>query len=323
MAKKRPFRLQDTLAAKSIEGVTTSADGQLAVVVVARADAKANKVFRELWAWSADRGVWQVTFDGQAVRPQISPKGDRLAFLSDRAGEKKQLFVMAMGLSEGRKVTEFEEGVEDFRWAPDGRRLAVLAKANKSDEEKARDKEKRDWWTVDADERRRRLWVVKADGSGRPQQLSSDDEQVANLAWAPDGRRLVYCSCPLATTESQWTQSTLKVVGADGRGRKYLGPVIGPVLGYIVDGGMSVSPDGRRLLICETFDGRDLFHGVARTVDLRTGRKQAVTRNFDRGVGAARWISNEEVCLSAGERTSVGLYTCKIGSRAVQSGSRP
>ena len=176
-AGKRRMRLADILAYETIGGLTASADGRLLVFVVSAADEEANKGVSELWAWSAERGVWQVTFGGQAAAPRVSPRGDALGFLSDRAGEKKQLFVMRPGLSEGRKVTSFEEGVEDFRWSPDGRRLLVLAKADKTEGEKAKDKDKRDWWTVDADERRRRLWVIGVEG-GTPRQCSVDDEHV-------------------------------------------------------------------------------------------------------------------------------------------------
>ncbi|MFB3893684.1 MAG: prolyl oligopeptidase family serine peptidase [Phycisphaerae bacterium] len=311
MAKKRPFRLNDILLNKTIGPVTASPDGRLAVFAVGGADLAANKNTSELWAWSEDRGAWQVTFGGQAALPRFSPRGDRLAFLSDRAGEKKQVFVMAIGLSEGRKVTSFEEGAEDIRWSPDGRRLAVLAKADKTEDEKARDKDKRDWWTADADERRRRLWVVNADGSGKPRQMSADDENVVTVTWAPDGKRLVYNASKLATTDSAWLNSELKIVGADGRGRRTLGPITGS----LYDPGMSVSPDGRRLLLCEGFSAADRFHGVTRTIDLSTGKRTPVTRPADFNATSARWLSNDEVCLLTGDRTSIKLCTCRLGGR--------
>ena len=320
-ADKRRMRLADILAYKTIGGLTVSADGRLAVFVVSVADEKANKGVSELWAWSAERGVWQVTFGGQAGTPRLSPKGDALGFISDRVGEKKQLFVMELGLSEGKKVTSFEEGVEDFRWSPDGRRVLVLAKADKTEEEKAKDKDKRDWWTVDADERRRRLWVVGVDGgNARATQCSADDEHVMAACWV-DGKRLAYAASPLATTDSQWTQGMVKTVGAEGRGRRE----VARTAGILADPGMAVSADGGQLLICESASKDDIFWYVPRVMDLKTGQKQLVAPGFDRTVIGARWVGNGEVMLVAGEGAVYRLYVGKVGGRMreVETGPGP
>ena len=307
--RKRAFRVNDLLSYKAIGAPTCTPDGKTVAFMAGQPDAKANKVVSEIWAWSADRGAWQVTFGGKAGLPQFSPRGDKLAFLSDRAGEKPQLFVMGAALCEGRKVTSFDDGVAGFRWSPDGRRLAVIAKANKTGSQKKRDGDKLDWWTVDADEPKRRLWVVNADGTGAPRQITADGEHVNTVAWTPDGKRLVYSSCPRANIDSQWTQSDLKVVSAAGRGAR----VLCPVRGHLVDSRIEVSANGKSVLLCEQYDDRDTFHDTAKVVDLRTGRKQAVARRHDRRGMNAQWLSDREVCLEADDGTAFCIYVCKLG----------
>ncbi len=62
-------------------------------------------------------------------RPQWSPDGRQLAFLSDRGGEEAttQVWIMPAAGGEARKLSDFPGGAEDFVWSPDGLRLAVIA----------------------------------------------------------------------------------------------------------------------------------------------------------------------------------------------------
>jgi Tol biopolymer transport system component len=309
MAHSRTFRLQDLLGYKALSLPTCTSDGRLAAFVATQPDVKSNKSVSELWVWEEGCGAWQVTFGGRAGRPAFSPRGQRLAFLSDRAGEKQQLFVMGRLLSEGRKITDMDEGVTGFGWNPDGRRLAFLAVANRTPEEKNRHEEKRDAWTADRDERRRRLWVVRAEG-GQPVPVSAADEHVNAMAWTPDGKRLVYSACPRAVTDSQGYESDLKIVSADGQGRR----VVGPHRSHGVEGRMSVSPDGRCVLLTEWHDETDQWHDTAKVVDLATGRRRPVAKDFDLQSVYPQWVGTE-VCFEAGEGTSLGLWLCAVGGR--------
>jgi len=309
---KRMFKLPYLYKHKALSGVTTTPDGKTAAFVATQPDAKSNKIVSEIHAWSADGGVWTVTHGGKAAQPRFSPKGDRLALLSDRDGKKMQLRVMSPRLCESRQITRFAEGVVSYCWSGDGRRLAVIAKADKTDAEKKRDKDKLDWWTVDADEPRCRLWVLNADGAGKPRQVSAADEHVGAAGWTPDGKRLVYLAAPLGTLDSQWSQSRMKIVNAQGRGRR----TVCDVSGYATSGELHVSPDSTRVLICEGVTPRDLFHVVTKTVDLRSGEKQTVARRFDRRGMNAQWLSDDEVIFEAEDRTSFCLYTCAIGGAA-------
>lgn len=311
MAKsKRPFEVKDIFRYRALSAVAVTRDGRLAAFVAAQPDLKENKGTSEIWAWSSERGAWQVTFGGEAGQPQFSPRGDRLAFVSNRGG-KSQLYVMRTGLSEGRKVTNFEHGVVKFVWSPDGRRLAAVAQPDRTPEEKKKDEEKRDWRAVDADERRRALWVVNADGRGAPSRVSGDSEHVSSVAWTPDGRRLVYTACPLASINSQWYESNLRV--ADARGRR--GRTVCPVRGHQMESPIHVSPDGESLLLSESYDQRHMFHDVAKLIHLTTGDKRLVHPRTDLRSIMPQWLSDGRVFFEAGVRTRNGFFICAVGGR--------
>jgi len=311
MAKKRAFKVKDIFRYKVLGGVTVTADGSMAAFVATQPSLDDNEIVSEIWLWSERCGVRQVTFGGKAGQPSFSPKRDRLAFVSNRSGGKGQIYVMDGPFSEGRKVTDFAHGVVKFAWSPDGKKLAIVAKPDKTDDEKQREKDKRDWWTVDVDERRRALWVVSADGRGKPVQLSKGGEHVSSVAWTPDGDRLVYTACPGGTINSQWFESDVKTVTVKGKGRR----TICPVRGHLVDSPIHVSPDGKRLLVSEAYDDKDLFHDTAKVIDLKTGEKKRVHPRTDLRSVAPQWLDDDRVFFEAQVGASFELHVCTVGGK--------
>lgn len=292
---KRTFRLKDLYRHQTLSGLTARADGRAVAWIAAQPDLQANENATAVWAWTPDGGASQVTFDGKASAPQFAPRGRRLAYLSDRGGKKPQVVVMAEGLSEGRPVTNFEEGVVSFTWSPDGRSLAVIAAADRTAEEKLRDDQKRDWRTVDADERRRQLWIVRSDGAGSPRRISLSAEHVSSLAWTPDGKHLAYIACPIASINSQWFQSDLILASATGRSRRRLCPMRGAT----VDARMTVSPDGRTLLLCGPYSQADQWHSVAVLINLATGRRKLAAPGFDQRQVNPQWLPGGRILFES------------------------
>src|SRR2546425_8574842 len=58
--------------------------------------------------------------------PRWSPDGRCLGFLSSREDEHAQLWLLNRSGGEGRKTTTFKGDVDDYVWAPDGKRIALV-----------------------------------------------------------------------------------------------------------------------------------------------------------------------------------------------------
>jgi dipeptidyl aminopeptidase/acylaminoacyl peptidase len=124
--------------------------------------------------------------------------------VSNRDGGAGQLHVLALAGGEPMRLTDRPEDVRGPAWSPDGTRLVFAARvpAPLYDEEDERRrpphrfrriqfKLDNEGWTGD---RRSQLFVVQADGSARPIQLTTGDFEHAQPAWSPDGSRIVFVS---------------------------------------------------------------------------------------------------------------------------------
>ena len=106
------------------------------------------------------------TFVVRQIRDAVpSPDGKRLAFTAlDR------LYVMDFPSGTPRRVTNLENGEFQPAWSPDGRSLAFVT-----------------WNDADGGH----IYRVASDGRGRPQQLTRVAGLYSQLAWAPNGSRIV------------------------------------------------------------------------------------------------------------------------------------
>jgi dipeptidyl aminopeptidase/acylaminoacyl peptidase len=130
------------------------------------------------------KAVRQVT-NGDNYEHSIdwSPRGDEVAFVSDRSPETDQFFnydLFALKVSDGsiRRITATENAEYDPKWSPDGKMIAFRAtKRGLTDRE-----------TTMEDTH---VWVVNADGSGRREFATIDDRQGAPV-WSGDGRAIYF-----------------------------------------------------------------------------------------------------------------------------------
>ena len=152
--------------------------------------------------WRVDYGSGQRTrltntpmFDES--RPQWSPDGKSIAFLSDRGGEDATAQVWSMPATGGdaKRLTKFGEGIDDYVWSPDGKRLAFIAREPERPFGAKKPKNPlpivteryqfREDGTGYLDQRRKHLYVLDL-ASGKVDLLTpgAHDEQLP--AWSPE-----------------------------------------------------------------------------------------------------------------------------------------
>jgi dipeptidyl aminopeptidase/acylaminoacyl peptidase len=266
-----------------------SPDGRTVAFVVTRIDREANDYRSAIFLAPADRSSppRRLTSGEKAdAAPLWSPDGRELAFVSSRADDTKQLYVLPLEGGEARRLTSLKESVREPAWSPDGTRLAFCTRVPDPlyDEE---DEGKRaphrftrlafklddEGWTGD---RRQQLFVVAADGTGEPVQLTEGDFESTSPTWSPDGSWIAFASA----RDEDWDTKMvvdLFVISADGGE---------PVKITRSDGACGLpawSPDGALVAFLYTpgvFD--DPRHGQLAVVPAKGGDLRVLTSALDR-----------------------------------------
>lgn len=178
--------------------VTFSPDGSMLVYAAQRdhkwglyaVDLKTGDEHKGL-ALSYEERPLLVPEEGNAMEPQFSPDGTKIAYLADRrevrvldlaTGEITQLF------GEGDYNSVYVDGHLWFSWSPNSKELAV------------------DWNTADATEVRR-VAIVPADGSRRARPIGNVPD-LYSYTWSKDGTQLIGSTSLYASRNAQlWTES--------------------------------------------------------------------------------------------------------------------
>ncbi len=187
---------EDVIAVKTLRDPRLSPDGRYLALVVDSRDLEENSSTQEIWRYELQsRQYLQLTRSGKANRsPRWAPDGSSLAFLSDR-GDKTQIFLLSRLGGEPRALTAHETDVDAFEWAPDGSRIAFTAVDPVSpDKEKLR-KAGEDAQVIDAEYDWQKLWLVEVE-TGNETRLISDNINVEEFAWSPDGRNIALRASP-------------------------------------------------------------------------------------------------------------------------------
>jgi len=247
----RAFRGADVRSQVRITGFDLTPDGSTAVY--ARQTIERDRYRSRLWRIAVDGGRPERLTDPVASdgRPRISPDGSRVLFVSDREGEKPQVWVMPLGGGEASMLPGFPDGVAAAEWAPDGRRVAVIAPNGEQRfiEGAASDPTVRrittPFWRLDGAgvvDQLSAVWIASASGRGKPRRITPANRSAASAIWAPDGKTIaVLAATPDGTIDGEVPQPFL--VAPDGGRLRPLTPFPGGVMGA------AWSPEGRLAVI--------------------------------------------------------------------------
>ncbi len=191
-----------------------SPDGTMVAFVVTHADMGKNKYFSEVWLARTDGSDTPrpITSGEHDSGPVWSPDGRELAFTSRRSLTKGETLLHVLPITapgETRTVAAMKDGVSDASFSPDGRWIAFLSRTPDAryDAPGARDGDE-SWqaprkierfftrlngedWVFD---RPLHVYVVGADGTGAPRNLTPGEFQHGRTSWLPDSSGLVTSS---------------------------------------------------------------------------------------------------------------------------------
>jgi dipeptidyl aminopeptidase/acylaminoacyl peptidase len=260
--------------------------------------------------------LWRVRYDGSARvqlthtadssewRPQWSPLGDALAFLSDRAFDAEaepttQVWLMPHRGGEARRLTGLAQGVEDFVWSPDGKQLALIVLDAEFPEGAEPPKTPPpiviDRFQTKEDgrgylgARRTHLYLFDID-SGKLEQLTAGahDEQLP--AWSPDGKWIAYVTKRGADPDRHLNFDIYLIAPKPGASERQLTTFAGSDLDPYWETRPSWSPDSRRIAYLQSGEDRWIYYAPWQlaVVDIVDG-KTTQPALIDRCVSKPHW----------------------------------
>ena len=329
----------DLLGFKTIPDLEISPDGARVAYVVTCIDIELDE-YRSTIHVAPTEGGAPIEFTRGPKRdsaPRWSPDGSQLAFLSDRAGGERQLYVMSARGGEPRQLSSFSGHAGAASWSPDGTKIAfsgrVWAEPRPEDaparerwEQRPRHVTKAQYktdgqgYTFDA---QAHLFIVDV-ATGETKQLTEGDFDDGAESWSPDGRQIAFART--RGGRSDYSARDIWVVDVATRAALRITETVGRATSP------TWSPDGTTLA-CYGYDAQvpDLGDPMVRvwTVPSRGGQPRRLTERYDRGAmllpvatatpGPIWSRNNDTVTFIAGDHGNAHLVRTAIadGSTSV------
>jgi len=280
------------------------------------ADTKQSDLWRVGWDGKDSKQLTRTPKDSE-WHPQWSPDGKRIAFLSDRGGEDAETQVWIMKASGGkpRKLTDFPEGVEDFVWAPNGRRLAIIAR----DPERPKGAKKpnnpppivTDRYQFKEDgvgyltTRRMHLYLFDLD-SKKSVLLTPGDHDEQLPSWSPDGRLIAYVTKRGTDPDRHLNYDIYLVAPEAGARERQLTTFLGSDLDPYWESRPEWSPDGKHIAYLQSGEDKWIYYAPWQlaVIDVATGAAKLPTP-IDMSFYKPRWAPDGKAVLSLIERNRV------------------
>jgi dipeptidyl aminopeptidase/acylaminoacyl peptidase len=313
--------IDQSLEMQTVSSPRISPDGRRVVYEESRTDWEANAFETELWLADVATGQRHLltVMDKSSNNAKWSPDGRWIAFASNRAApiakspaDKQQVYVMPSEGGEAQQLTKMEDGVDDFEWSPDSKRIAVSAEAPETKAMKDRKESFGEYQVIHADYRMVHLWLFDLpaiDAAGRtapigePKLLTTGEAfSVDSFSFSPDGARIAFSAKRDPDLISGFSSDIYTVTIADGAVKKVVNTP-GP------DDNPQWSPDGKQIAY-ETADAAKYFFYANQKIAVVAsdgGTPRVVTDGFDEDANLLRWAP-DGIYFSALQKTSASLF---------------
>jgi dipeptidyl aminopeptidase/acylaminoacyl peptidase len=327
---KHPITFDDIIKMHRVAEPQISPDGKWVAYTLATPDMDANRNAGNIWMVSTAGGMpQQLTQSGHDSSPVWSPDGKTIAFLSSRSGDS-QVYLLSLEGGEAQKLTKLSTGADIAKWSPDGKTLAFTSSVypdckdddcnSKRDAEKEKNKVKAHvaehllyrHWTHWNEGKRAHLFVIPADGSAAPRDLTPganydvppDERGGSNdINFSPDGKEL----CFTAVTDKMEAIST--------NGDLFTVPVAGGEIKRITtqpgfDGEPVYSPDGKYIAYhAQVTPEYEADRWRVMLYDRQAGKSENLSESFDRSADELAWSTDSKrIYFTAENETQKPIY---------------
>jgi len=325
---KHPFTFEDMMKLKQVDEPVPSPDGKWVVFSATDVDLEANTKISHLWIVPASGGeskrLNQTT--NHEERPRFSPDGKRLIWTS-QATDPTQIWMCDFDSTAGtlsgqpHQMTNISTGADSAIWSPDGKNIVFVSEIYPDCKDDACNKQRDDemkkskvkakiftrlfyrHWTSFTGFKRSHLFVVSADGTREPKDLTPGDHDVPPFhlggqdmyAISPDGQELAYTS-NIDEVEATSTNDEIFVVPMAGGTAKKISTSPGADITPLY------SPDGKSIgWRSQARAGFEADKWRLFLYDRQSGKTRDLTEKFERSVGGFAWRADSQTIFFTAE----------------------
>jgi dipeptidyl aminopeptidase/acylaminoacyl peptidase len=314
---KRIPTIDDLMALSSAGAARISPDGGKVAYTITKADFDQDAYVTQIWLADVATGesIQLTRGTKSSSGPAWSPDSRWIAFVSSRADDKAQLFVIRPDGGEAIQLTKAETGVGGFDWSPDGKTIAFTASDPVTAEAKARKDYYGDYGVVRREYTHTHLWTVGLDEALRAplpgtRRTSGQEFSVGGFNWSPDGTRIAFSATVNPDLINGGTSDIYVLELAGDKVRKVVDQP-GP------DSSPRWSPDGKSILFSTGLGRSNYFalNSVLAVVPAEGGAVRPLTTAFDEDPMAVAWIGTA-IYFAALQKTSAHVF--RLDPQALQ-----
>ena len=323
--------IDQSLEWQSASNPKISPDGKRVVYEVQKTNWEENAFERNLWIGDVASGETHAltTAKKSSTNAEWSPDGKWIAFLSDRPGQmagtaegKNQIYVLSTEGGEAQQLTKAENGVNDFQWAPDSKRIAFTMSDAETKAMKDRKDKYGEYSVVHGDYQMTHLWLTEFSSGNttapEPKRLTEGDKfSVGDFSWSPDGTRIAFSAQRDPDLISGDT-ADIYVLNVNDKAVKKIVSTPGP------DRNPRWSPDGKKIAFETAAGSQNFFYTDGRigVVSPDGGAVQILTESFDEDPSLVGW-GPDGIYFAATQKTAVQLFRLNPMNGTVEKVSAP
>jgi len=297
---------KDVLSLKSVGSTAISPCGKHILFTVRQPDWEKNTYDTEIWISRDGAAPFQLTqtTDESSVSPSWAPDGRQIAFLANRDGKNRQIYLISPGGGEAFRLTDHKEGVDAYEWSPSGRHIAFTSTEPQSKELKGREKQYGKFEIEDAEYRMTHLWLVAVEPgkTSEAKRLTSGmDFTVDGFAWSPDGKKIAFAHRPDPLINSS-PKSDISILDVES------GKIAPLVTQPGLDREPNWSPDGQWIAFYTSMgEDHSIVNGKIAKIPAGGGPITVLTSTFDEDPNLLRW-TKAGLAFIGSEKVFTRLY---------------